>query len=367
LPEQAIAQYDRALQLRPNFASAHANRALAQLQLGDFANGWSEYEWRWSAGEKPRSGAANSIPNWDGSSLAGRTIVIFGEQGVGDELMFATCYPDIIRKARRVVIVCEARLERLLRRSFPTATVLAIPQGCDQTWQLPPQLTADVKCPAGSLPRWLRRNEAEFPKQDRLLLADPATTEAWRQRLATLGTAAKVGISWRTGETALDHTRRGTQLQQWKPLLAMPDIQWINLQSGDCRQELADASVPGKSSMHDWPEKNQHYDLNGLAAKLAALDLVVTVDNTVAHLAAAVGTPTWILLPEPASWRWLQKRSDSPWYGSVRLFRQCRIGQWGEVFHEVRQELLKRSFRLDEQSEIGPHAPHWSQIAKVRR
>jgi Glycosyltransferase family 9 (heptosyltransferase) len=180
------------------------------------------------------------------------------------------------------------------------------------------------------------------------------------QQFATLGPGKKIGISWRTCEGAREATRRSIPLSFWKPLFELPGINWFNLQAGDCRAELSEAAKFG-ANFHNVTSTDNQFDLDRLAAKIAALDLVISVDNTTAHIAAAVGTPTWIALPEPADWRWFANRDDSPWYGTVRLFRQDRPQRWEKVFQQFSSELLKPTFRLDEKSNRGaPRAPHWS-------
>ena len=190
--EKAIEQYDQGLRLRPDYAPLHSNRALSLVQLERFGEGWDEYEWRWRSGQPDRFGNKLTKPNWNGSSLAEKSILLYSEQGVGDEIMFATCYPDVIRQARRCVIVCDVRLERLLRRSFPEAIVMGTPRGSEHLWNLPPSLSIDVKCPAGSLPRFVRRSADDFPRQRQLLRPDAAVVSQWRQRFSALRPGTRI-------------------------------------------------------------------------------------------------------------------------------------------------------------------------------
>jgi tetratricopeptide (TPR) repeat protein len=355
---EALSQFDRALQLQPDDVAIHVDRARLLLQAQRFAEGWEEYQWRLRSGQQSRY-TQFAQPLWNGSSLARQTILVHGEQSVANEIMFATCYPDVLQQAKRCVIVCEARLERLFRRSFPQALVLGVPQGSEHSWRLPENFSIDVQCSAGTLPHYLRKSAEEFPRQRQLLTADTDRVAAWQSQWATLGSGKKIGISWRTDHNTLDSISRSLALAQWLPLLSMPGIHWINLQSGDYRGELAALSRQGVK-ICDQAETNRQYDLDNAAAMIAALDLVIAVDNTTAHLAAALGTPTWIVLPTPADWYWLTGRDDSVWYQSVRLFRQSGLQQSSEVFRQLREELLKRSFRLDEKSRIGPpSSPHW--------
>ena len=296
--------------------------------------------------------------------ITGRTILIYGEQGLGDEIMFATCYGEVIDEAARAIFLCDARLERLFRRSFPQATVLGVPQGSEHSWRLPQGVSLDVQCPAGSLPRYLRRSADAFPRQRQLLQPAAEKVDAWRQKFSHTGAGMKVGIAWRTGDAALMQSRRSTQLEAWCPILTAANVQCVNLQyGGDYRREIAEVASQTGAKIFDPPEADNQFDLDGLAAKIAALDLVITVDNTIAHLAGAVGTPTWVVLSEPANWRWLAGCEESVWYGNVRLFRAGKIQQWQEVFQRLRGELLKTTFRLDEESNRElPAPPHWSRV-----
>jgi tetratricopeptide (TPR) repeat protein len=359
--EEARTHFDSALRLRPDDAAIHAERACLLLQTEHFSEGWDEHEWRLPSGRTTRFGAQLKQPQWDGSALATQTILLHGEQHLDDEIMFATCYPDVLRQARGCALVCDARLERLFRRSFPQATVFGVPQGSEHQWRLPSGVSIDVHCPAGTLPKHLRRSADTFPRQDQLLTADPERIAAWRQRWEKLGSGLKIGISWRASEGR--NPSASIPLAAWQPLLSAPGAHWINLQAGSYRQELAQVAAEQSITIHDDPAADRQYDLDNLAATIASLDAVITVDNTTAHLAGALGVRTCVVLPQPVDWRWLTQRDDSAWYQSVRLFRQNRLQPLGELFRQLREELLKRRLRLDELSKRGPsHGPHWSRV-----
>lgn len=361
---QALDEFAEALQLDPRLAGAHVGRALSLLQTGRFAEGWREYEWRWQqrGGARPRNFFTQ--PAWDGSPLAGKSLLIHGEQAIGDELMFASCYAEVIEQAAQATILCDPRLEKLFRRSFPRATVIAVTRGREHQWRPPAGLRFDVQIAAGSLPNWLRPTAASFPRQRQFLQADPARAGVWRERLGTLGPGWKVGIAWRAGEQPRERRLRGTELSQWAELLSLPGVHWINLQHGEVRGELAAAGERGQL-IHDWPDGTHLRDIDELAARMGALDLVIAPANTAIHLAGALGTPAWALVPKFAGWRWLTDRQDSVWYGSVRLFRQSVPNDWAEVLGRVRQELLKRQAGASENNQmpaVGP--PHWIAAAR---
>ena len=357
---EALPQFDQAIQLNHNHSPAHSNRALALLRQGNFGAGWDEYDWRWQSGQEDRFAKKFLQPKWAGQPLDGKSIVVYGEQGLGDEIMFATCLPDLINRAKTCVLVCDARLERLFRRSFPEAIIFGVARGNEHIWKLPASLAIDFQSAAGTLPRYLRRTADQFPQQPHLLIPDSAMVAHFTQQFATLGPAKKIGISWRTCEGAREAAHRSIPLSCWKPLLELPGINWFNLQAGDCRAELSEAAKFG-ANFDDTASAENQFDLDRFAAKIAALDLVISVDNTTAHIAAAVGTTTMIALPEPADWRWFANRDESLWYGAVRLFRQDRSQRWEKVFQQLRSELLKPTFRLDEKSNRGRSVrPHWS-------
>ena len=361
--DEALACYDEALAISGDepYPNAHANRAFALLQLGRFAEGWREYEWRWQCPGAPgRPRDQLRAPVWDGAPLTGSTILIHGEQGLGDEIMFATCYPDVIEQAAHAIIVCEPRLERLFRRSFPAATVLAVVRGMEHQWQIPPRLEVDGQIAAGSLPLHLRQSEASFPRRKSILVAEPELVARWRERFAALGPGLKIGISWRAGEKPKERQLRTTRLEQWRPLLETPGASFINLQHGDCSDEIAEIKRACGVTVHHWRDADNRNDIDGLAARMAALDLVISVGNANVHLAGALGMPTWSLLPAHGGWRWLQRRSDTPWYASVRLFRQAAANDWDVLFMRVRQELLKRLAQTAEPNSMRTLAgPHW--------
>lgn len=331
---QAIASYERALAINNQSAEARFNRALARLRSEDFECGWSEYEWRWR--RKQERDRYPSLPLWDGTALAGRRILVYAEQGVGDEIMFASCLPEVIAQAEACAVQCDPRLAPLFARSFPAASVVAKQADAHRA-----ALGAELRIPLGSLPRYLRGTLAAFPATRGYLNPDPKQRDRWRERLEALGPAVKVGISWRGGKDHEVRRRRSTTLAQWADLLALPACRFVNLQYGDCRQELAAARARFGVTVHDWDECDPLGDLDGFAALVSALDLVVSVDNSTVHLAGALGAPVWALLPFTSDWRWLMERTDSPWYPSLRLFRQPAFGDWGSVFASAKAQLVR--------------------------
>lgn len=332
---ECLTEYDRVVALDPQFGKGQWNRGLTQLLLGDFERGWDGYEWRETAGEVTLD--RYDLPRWDGSNLKGRTILIHAEQGVGDEIMFNSCVPDLLEQGARVALTCDPRLKDLFARSFPGVTVLPLRRAQGQ--KLRPESGVDVHLPNGSLPWLLRRGWSKFPQRQRYLLADAEQTAAWRARHDALGPGLKVGISWRAGGKASEQKRRTTTLDDWEPLLNAPGVHFINLQYGDCEEDLRRLREEMGVTVHDWPEADPLTDLDGFAAQIAALDLVISVGNTTVHTAGALGVPAWAALPAVPGWRWLLHGDSIPWYTTVRLFRQTDPADWRGVFQRIADEL----------------------------
>lgn len=333
--EEALAAYREAIRLDKDNAQAHWNLAILCLLLGNLREGWHEYEWRRKCGIDNRD---FPLPRWDGAPLDDRTALVYAEQGMGDEIMFASCLPDLVRRAGHVVLDCSPRLAPLFARSFPQVTIHAGLKKDPVDW-LEGVRPIDVQVAIGSLPRLMRSSLDEFPRQEHYLVPDEQATGEWRGRFAGLGDGLKVGISWRGGSNPLSRALRTIPLVEWMPVFSLPGITFVNLQYGDCAGELESFWDATGVEIHDWEDANPYRSLDGFAAQIAALDLVVSVDNTTIHMAGSLGKPVWGLLPAVPDWRWLLERDDSPWYASVRLFRQPLQGKWQPVIERVAQAL----------------------------
>jgi len=325
-PVRAIECFRAALARDPEHAKTRHNLGLAHLLAGDFAPGWEGYEWRFQA--NPALGQPLPLPAWDGSPLAGKSILIHAEQGVGDEIMFASCLPEIVRTAKRCVLTCDRRLVKLFRRSFPDVEVIGVEvvdgqRENAQHW-LPRAGHIDFQCPLGSLPRFLRLAPECFPAHGGYLRADTRRVAAWRERLACLGDGPKIGFSWRGGSATAQRTRRSIPLASCGELLTVPGVHFANLQYGDTGLERQHVRNQLGIDVHHWENVNPLSDLDEFAALTTALDLVITVANATAHMAGALSVPVWVLTPFAPDWRWQLARADSPWYPSARLFRQGR-------------------------------------------
>jgi tetratricopeptide (TPR) repeat protein len=328
--DEALAHYDGVLARQSHFGDAAINRCYALLMRGDYAAGWADYECRFAATGTPPRGFP--FPEWRGEPLADKRILIYAEQGLGDEIMFASCVPDVLKRALHVVIECNTRLAPLFKRSFPQADVHGANKDDDHAWlQALPR--ADFQVAAGSLPLHFRGNREAFPARSGYLVADGARVESWRTRLAASGDRLRVGIAWRGGSLRTRQLTRSLALAHWQSLLTQPGVDFVSLQYGNVTEELAQLRDRHGVTVRAFGDELA--DIDELAAAISALDLVISVDNTIAHLAGALGRPVWVLLPFAPEWRYLRSGHTMPWYPSARLFRQTRPRQWEEVLAEA--------------------------------
>lgn len=333
---EAIAAYGDVLAGKPDFGDAVINRCYAYLQNGEYVAGWAEYERRFAATQtSPRY---FPYPLWRGEPLAGRTLLVYAEQGLGDEIMFASCLPDVLAHAGRCVIECNARLAPIFGRSFPAAVIHGGAKGDAVDWLsgVPP---IDCQLPIGSLPRHVRATAGAFPRHAGYLRADPVAVERWRSRLARAGNGLKVGLSWRGGTPATRGLLRSIPLEMLAAAVGGSGATLICVQYGDIAADIVRANAANGVKVYDLLDDN--HDMDESAALISALDLVVSVDNTVVHLAGALGRPVWVLLSASPEWRYPRTGAAMPWYPSARLFRQPRAGDWNSVLAEVRSALAK--------------------------
>ena len=321
---EAIASYDRALRLKPDLGDALINRAYAYLLKEDYGAGWAEYEGRFAATGTPVRDFG--LPQWDGEPLRGKTVLVHAEQGLGDEIMFASCLPDLIAQAARVIIECSDRLEPLFRRSFPQAMVRGGKKDDPTDW-IVQYAPVHWQLPIGNLPRWFRPDRTAFPRRGAYLQADSRDIDKWRTRLGVKNKCV-IGLSWRGGTAKTRSHMRSIPLQLLIPLLKK-DAVFISLQHEVESGELDAAG--GRIRM--FPDATRNID--HLAALIAALDLVVSVDNTNVHLAGALDCPVWVLLPASPEWRYGLSGETMPWYPSARLFRQGSDRRWGPVLERL--------------------------------
>jgi tetratricopeptide (TPR) repeat protein len=328
----AEASYRRALQFRPGDAEAHKNLGIALLLLGDFERGWPEYEWRWKCKELSHLSFPKSP--WDGSPLAGRTILLHAEQGLGDTLQFIRYAPLVMDRGGRVVVACQRPLIRLL------ASCPGIDQLIAKGEALP---SFDIHAPLLSLPRIFSTTLSYIPAEVPYLRADDVLVEHWRRELGPIP-SLKIGIAWQGRVEHPGDRHRSFRLAQFAPLSRLAGVRLFSLQKGPGTEQLREMAdgfdVTDLGSRLD--------DFGDTAAVMKNLDLVITADSSPAHLAGALGVPVWVALPYASDWRWLLEREDSPWYPTMRLFRQSRWGDWDGVFDRIAGALearLRTAFR----------------------
>jgi Tfp pilus assembly protein PilF len=320
---EAMACYDQALRLKPDFAQVHLSRSLLRLQMGDFEQGWSEYEWRFQCTEYaiPRF----RQPLWDGSRLDDQTILLYADHGLGDTLQFIRYARVVQERGGRVLVACRQPLARILASCPGVARV--IPEGA-----ILPEF--QVYAPMMSLPRMLGTTLANVPARVPYLAADPALVTRWHAELRQSG-GFKVGIAWQGNAQYCKDRHRSFRLDQFEPLSRLDGVRLVSLQKGLGTEQIGE--VADRFSVIDLGSRFD--DFMDCAAVLSNLDLVITPDTSVAHLAGALGVPVWVALPFAPDWRWLLDREDSPWYPTMRLFRQRDWGDWNEVFQRMSRDL----------------------------
>jgi len=322
--DEALAAYERAAILGPEQTTARWNQAFLFLRQGILDRGWEAHELRLAAGGQVAD--RFPYPQWDGSSLENKTILIYAEQGLGDEILFASCFNDMIAKARHCVIECEPRLAPLFSRSFPAATI----QGGVRTeigWLTTmPQI--DVQIAAGSLPRFFRPTLESFPDKPSYLFADPQRTEYWRSRLALLGPGLKVGICWRSSLAKGERNKLYSELTQWGEAFKIPGLHFVNLQYGECAEELQEAEARFGIAITAFPELDLRNEIDESAALTACMDLVISASTAVCEMAGALGVASYRIDPYGALWDTLGCSDRIPWHPSTRLFAQPSPGDW---------------------------------------
>ena len=322
----AVAAYRRAIALKPDFPKAHVNLAYALLVEGDFLQGWDEYEWRWKLKDVAFSQRNFSQPQWDGRSMEGRTLLLHAEQGFGDAIQFIRYLPLVAQRGGNIILECQPELRRLFQTMASDLPVLARGES------LP---SFDVHSPLLALPRVFSTGLGDIPRTVPYLRTDAAGAAIWCERLAGSSTSLKVGLVWAGHPTHKNDRQRSLKLASLAPLAEVGGVRFISLQKAGTSAEAR--TPPAGMELIDVAEELQ--DFADTAALISNLDLVIAVDTAVAHLAGAMGQPVWTLLPFAPDWRWLLERSDSPWYPTMRLFRQPSIGDWDAVIAEVREQL----------------------------
>jgi tetratricopeptide (TPR) repeat protein len=326
--DEAVARYERALALKPDYPDAHWNRGLARILQGDFARGWADYEWRWRC-KRATPLPAFKQPRWDGSSLEGRTILLYAEQGLGDTLQFIRYAPLVQARGGRVVVQCQDTLLPLLSRCAGIDLLVG--------WSAAPP-ACDVWAPLLSVPGILGTTLETIPAQVPYLSADPALVEHWRRELAPVR-AFRVGIAWQGSPRHAWDRHRSVPLALFEPLARVEGCVLVSLQQGHGAEQVQALSGRFRIvSLGDLVDRASGAFMD-TAAIVCNLDLVISIDSAIAHLAGGLGVPVWLALHYTPDWRWLLHGTTSPWYPSARLFRQAAVGDWPEVFGRIAEAL----------------------------
>ena len=324
--QEALEATVQAIRIAPDYARPRLNHALMLLKLGRLREGWEAYEWRWrfrSLDDRP------SGPDWDGGPLRGRTLLLFGEQGYGDSLQFIRFVAKVVPKDGKVLLSVPARLARLFGQIEGIDVVIPHDQ---------PLPAYDCRVSLMSLARLAQCGLEDIPAECPYLHPDPIEAVRWAQRLTVLP-GKKVGLAWAGNPRRYDEEatrldrRRSLNLDDFAALSAIPNLSLVSLQ-----KDNSEPAPPGLE-LADWMTGIN--DFAGTAALVAGLDLVITVDSAVAHLAGAMGKPVWVLSRFDGCWRWLMDRDDSPWYPSLRLFRQEAPGDWSRPLARVAEDLAR--------------------------
>ncbi len=330
--DEALAAYDRAIDLHPGLHEAYTGRGALQLARGNWPAGFADYEHRTEAGQKtfePLPG-----PRWDGDIQAGERLVLVAEQGLGDTIQFCRFAPVLAARGLDVTLLTRPSMVPLLS-SLPDVTVTA-----EVTDKLP-------WAPLLSVPFLLGTTVETLPRDMPYLAADPQRVARWAGQLG--GDTFKIGINWASGHSTLTHfARRDVPLEHFAALAALPGVELVPLQNGPAKQQIATVAFRDKIKIVDSDPGFDAESFVDTAAVMNSLDLVVTCDTSIAHLAGALGRPVFTALPVIADWRWMLEQDDTPWYPTMRLFRQNATRRWEPVFERIKaaaQELINQRGR----------------------
>jgi tetratricopeptide (TPR) repeat protein len=307
-------------------AGAHSNLATLLLMTGDFQAGWLEYEWRWKTGEFARR--EFPLPRWNGEPIKGRTVFLWAEQGYGDTIQFIR-YARLVKElGAKVVLECQEPLLKVLAGCSGVSRMIAPGRAA----------VFDVHAPLLSLPGIFGTSMETIPADVPYVFAEPGLIELWRERLR-YASGFRIGINWAGRADTAQRKQRDIPIEHFAALAELPGVRLISLQKGS-----GDPSLALRACVVDFGDEldTQHGAFMDTAAIMMNLDLVITSDTSVAHLAGALGVPVWVALPFVRDWRWMLERSDSPWYPTMRLFRQKSRGDWAGVFQEIETALRER-------------------------
>jgi hypothetical protein len=329
--DDAIQLTRQCLSMQPDFAAGHWSLSLMLLMKGDLDAAWPEYEWRWKVREL-RLKLDFKQPLWDGSDLTGKRILLHAEQGFGDTINFVRYAPFVAARGGHVILACQPELFALVRNAEGVHEAITVDQ------KIP---DFDVHCPLLTLPNVFKTNLTNIPAKIPYLAADPILTEEWKQKMSPEDGRLKIGITWAGRPTHPNDRNRTFKLDMLAPIAdaakANPrGAKFFSLQKGDQAKQAA--NPPAGMDLTDFSEELR--DFADTAAIVQNLDLVITADTAVAHVAGALGKPVWVFIPFVPDWRWMLERPDTPWYpANMRLYRQSKLRDWSRPVAEIADAL----------------------------
>lgn len=335
--DNALECFQKAILLNPENADAHWNKSLAFLLSGNYKEGWKEYEWRLKVKDFLYLHRDFPRPVWDGSDITGKTILLHAEQGFGDTIQFIRYAPLVREKGAKVIVECQKELAPLMRN------IEGIHRLIVRSEQLP---EFDLHYPLLSLPLQFDTTLESIPAKIPYISADKQLIKKWREKVLPDNSKLKVGIVWSGNPDNIKIRSKSCSLEAYSPFADLDDVTFYSLQKGKAAEQVK--HTPAGMKLIDYTEELK--DFADTAALIENLDLVISVDTAVAHLAGALGKPVWTLLPFAPDWRWMLQREDSPWYPSMRLFRQSPLGEWQSVIARITKELkvlLHHAFNLN--------------------
>jgi tetratricopeptide (TPR) repeat protein len=330
-PEVAIPYYQKAIQLYPDFADAHWGLARSLLLAGNFNQGWKEYEWRWKSTDYLKYSCFHRPVNFtqpilNGSDIAGHTVLIYAEQGLGDEIQFVRYAPLVAQHGAKVIIECHKELSTLLQPIESVKHVIV---------QGEPLPDFDVQCPLLTLPLVFNTTLENIPAKVPYIFVNPVLRQGWKDKIQQDNSKMKVGLVWNGNPKNKNDMNRSIPFSKISQFIHCSDITFYSLQKGNAAEQSRNRPLGMK--LVDLSEEINNF--SDTAAIIENLDLTISVDTSVAHLAGALGKPIWTLIPFAPDWRWMLNREDSPWYPTMRLFRQLSPGDWESVIFRVKDEL----------------------------
>ena len=342
-PVEGMQYVEKALELCPDHVDANWNKALLLLEQGKYGEGFDRYEWGVKTGHRVLRTYGKEIPIWDGSP--GKKVIVWGEQGIGDEILFASMFPDMQKICRAVIFDCHPRLVKIFKESFPDINVYGTRKDAYINWPVDhPDI--DARISIAELGKYFRRELKDFPQHNGYLKASQDRITHYRQKLAKLGDRPKIGISWTGGYVKTRKDWRSIPLEKWEPILKK-DADFISLQyTPEAYNSIAEVEEKFNVKIHHWPSavtEGIREEYHETAALVSALDLIITVNTAIHHLAGALGKRVWTLTPKGKAWRYYSPDGKSfPWYPSARCIEQPEIMEWDSVMNQVADKLIAK-------------------------